>query len=87
VGTTPIIDEGSCVPEQLVDLMAAMRVVHEHAQEWDIDERRVYVMGFSAGAHLVGSLAERFDEAELLARAGATVEQASRLPSGSTLTE
>lgn len=76
VGTAPIIDEDSCVPEQLVDLMAAMRVVHEHAQEWDIDERRIYVMGFSAGAHLVGSLAERFDEAELLARAGATAEQA-----------
>lgn len=74
-GPDPVIDPGSHVPEQLVDLMGAMRVVHEHAQEWDIDESRIYVMGFSAGGHLVGSLAERFDDAGLLARAGAKAEQ------------
>lgn len=76
VGPEPMIDEDAHIPEQLVDLMSAMRVVHEHACEWDIDERRIYVMGFSAGAHLAGSLAERFDDAELLGRAGATPEQA-----------
>ena len=76
VGPEPIIDEESHIPEQLVDLMGAMRIVHEHATEWDIDESRVYVMGFSAGGHLVGSLAERWDDVELLARAGTTAEQA-----------
>lgn len=71
-GGEPVVDENSRIPEQLVDLMRAMRIVHEHAAEWDIDEQRIYCMGFSAGAHLVGSLAERWDEPELLARAGAT---------------
>ena len=74
-GGAPEVDEGSRIPEQLVDLMAAMRIVHEHAAEWDIDEDRIYCMGFSAGAHLVGSLAERFDEQGLLERAGATAAQ------------
>lgn len=74
-GGDPVVDEDSCIPEQLVDLMTALRIVHEHAGEWDIDEGRVYCMGFSAGAHLVGSLAERWDEPELLARAGATAKQ------------
>lgn len=75
-GGEPVVDEDSRIPEQLMDLMRAMRIVHEHAAEWDIDEQRIYCMGFSAGAHLVGSLAERWDEPELLARAGATAEQA-----------
>lgn len=75
-GGDPEVDEASRVPEQLVDLMKAMRIVHEHAREWDIDESRVFCMGFSAGAHLVGSLAERFDDPQLLARAGATAGQA-----------
>lgn len=74
-GGEPVVDPDSRIPEQLVDLMNAMRIVHEHAAEWDIDESRVYCMGFSAGAHLVGSLAERWDEPELLARAGATATQ------------
>ena len=75
-GGDPVVDKDSWIPEQLVDLMSAMRIVHEHAGEWDIDESRIYCMGFSAGAHLVGSLAERWDESELLTRAGITAEQA-----------
>lgn len=75
-GGDPVIDPDSCIPEQLVDLMCAMRIVHEHAAEWDIDEERIYCMGFSAGGHLVGSLAERWDDPALLARAGATAGQA-----------
>ena len=51
-------------------------VRYKHAREWDIDESRVFCMGFSAGAHLAGSLAERFDDPQLLARAGATAGQA-----------
>ena len=74
-GGEPVVDENSRIPEQLVDLMNAMRIVHEHAGEWDIDRSRVYCMGFSAGAHLVGSLAERWDEPGLLERAGATSAQ------------
>ena len=74
-GGAPKLDEDSHLPEQIVDLMSALRIVHEHAAEWGIDEQRIYCLGFSAGAHLVGSLAERWDEPELLARAGATSEQ------------
>lgn len=75
IGPEAVIDKDSHVPEQLVDLMCAMRIVHEHAAEWDIDENRIYTMGFSAGGNIVGTLAERFDDAELLARAGATTAQ------------
>lgn len=80
-GPGPVIDGRSHVPEQLVDLMASMRLVHKLAGEWDIDERRIYAMGFSAGGHLVGSLAERWDDAELLERAGGVAPEQAK-PAG-----
>lgn len=57
-------------PEQLVDLMHAIALVREHAEEWGIDPMCVYVLGFSAGAHLCCMLGERWDDAGLLERAG-----------------
>lgn len=62
----PDINSASCYPEQLRDLMHAMAYVHECAEELEIDEERIYVLGFSAGAHLAGSLAERWDDGALL---------------------
>lgn len=34
------------------DAQRAMRVVRHHAKEWNIDPKRVGIMGFSAGGHL-----------------------------------
>lgn len=62
----PEFCEGSKYPEQLCDLMRAMAYVHACADELDIDTDRIYALGFSAGAHLVGSLAERWDDESLL---------------------
>lgn len=79
----PEVDASSHYPLQIVDFMRAMAYVREHADEWDIDTDRVYALGFSAGAHVAGSLAERFDDVELLAQAGTTAEVAR--PSGLVL--
>jgi acetyl esterase/lipase len=38
------------------DIQRAIRVVRQHAQEWNIDPARVGVMGFSAGGHLCARL-------------------------------
>lgn len=62
----PEFCEDSKYPEQLRDLMRAMAYIHECADELDIDTDRIYALGFSAGAHLVGSLAERWDDPSLL---------------------
>jgi acetyl esterase/lipase len=77
------VDDSSHYPVQIVDAMRAMAYVREHASEWDVDASRVYALGFSAGAHVAGSLAEHFDDAELLALAG-TMAEAAR-PSGLVL--
>jgi acetyl esterase/lipase len=42
-------------PQQ--DALAAIQFVRGHAKEWGIDERRVGILGGSAGGHLAGSAA------------------------------
>lgn len=62
------IDDAATFPAPLVALMQAMAWVRTHAQEYAIDASRVYVVGFSAGAHLAASLAEHWDDPELLSQ-------------------
>ncbi len=43
-------------PLPQLDAMRAMKLIRGNAAEWGVDPRRVAVCGFSAGAHLAGSL-------------------------------
>ena len=43
-------------PRPLVDASLAMQHIREHAEEYGIDPRRVFAVGFSAGGHLCASL-------------------------------
>lgn len=38
-------------PNTIIELGKAMLTVREHADEWNVDEERIAVCGFSAGAH------------------------------------
>ena len=42
--------------QDLADAQRAVRVVRQHASEWQLDANRVGVLGFSAGGHLVAVL-------------------------------
>lgn len=44
-------------PIALLELAETVRLVREHAKEWNIDENKVIISGFSAGGHLAASLA------------------------------
>ena len=56
-------DEGHADPADvpLQDAQRAMRLIRSMAGEYGIDPERAGVIGFSAGGHLAGSLATRFD--------------------------
>jgi acetyl esterase/lipase len=45
----------------LMDAQRAMRIVREHAKEWNINPNEIGVMGFSAGGHLASTLGTHFD--------------------------
>ena len=46
----------------LQDLQRAIAYTRSHAKEWNIDENKIGVMGFSAGAHLATMASNSFNE-------------------------
>lgn len=49
-------------PMPLRDVTRAMCIIRDNAKKWGINENKIAVMGFSAGAHLAGSLATLWNE-------------------------
>jgi acetyl esterase/lipase len=48
-------------PEPLMDAARAVRLVRANAADWKVKPDKIAVLGFSAGGHLMGSLAVFFD--------------------------
>ena len=48
-------------PVALLDLAQAMRCVRANAKEWNVEEDKIVVAGFSAGGHLAASLGVYWD--------------------------
>lgn len=47
-------------PEQLTELASAIDFVKKHADEYNVNPEEIFVVGFSAGGHLVGDLATEY---------------------------
>ena len=52
-------------PAQLIEASLAMKHIKDHAEEYNIDPKKVYVTGFSAGGHLAGSLGVMWHKEEI----------------------
>ena len=60
-----ILFRGKQYPDMLTDAQRALQWVREHAEEYNIDQEKVGMMGFSAGGHLV-ILAACFNQTDFL---------------------
>jgi len=49
----------------LSDAEQAMRIVRQHAKEWQLNPDKIGVMGASAGGHLAATLATRYSSADV----------------------
>ncbi len=58
--SSEIMSDKSIGPLQ--DAQEALRLLRRRSAEWNIDPKRIGVMGFSAGGHLAGSLSTRHAE-------------------------
>jgi acetyl esterase/lipase len=54
--------KGQPAPGPLKDAQRAVSLVRSKAKEWGIDPKRIGMVGFSAGGHLVGATATNFDK-------------------------
>lgn len=45
----------------LLDAQRAVRLVRHHAEEWELDQEKIGIMGFSAGGHLASTLSTQYD--------------------------
>ena len=48
-------------PTQVRELARAVLTVKEHAEEWNVDENKIIICGFSAGAHNTAMMATMWD--------------------------
>ena len=55
-------------PAQLQDAVESIRQIRGAAERWKIDPKRIGVMGFSAGGHLVSTLINRPEDGEIEGR-------------------
>ena len=65
-------------PTPLLDAARALRTVRSRAKEWNLDEKRVGILGFSAGGHLASTLGTHFDAGKV--DAADTIERVSSRP-------
>ena len=65
-------------PNQLLDTARALRTVRVRAKEWNLDENRIGILGFSAGGHLASTVSTHFDAGK--ADSPDTVERVSSRP-------
>lgn len=73
-------------PVQLLQAMRAMAWIRAHAAELGVDGTRVFAMAFSAGAHVMLGMCERFDDERFLTAADVAPERAHELlPEGLVL--
>lgn len=52
-------------PTQLIQAALAIEHIKDHAQEYQIEPKKIFAVGFSAGGHLAGCLATMWDRPEV----------------------
>lgn len=70
-------------PAPLQDAQRAIRTVRAKAKEWDLDPKRVGILGFSAGGHLASTAATHYDAGK--ADAPDPIERESSRPDAAVL--
>ena len=56
------VGEEYCYPQQLLELAASVDYIRKNADDFGVDVDKIYVVGFSAGGHLVANLGAEYLE-------------------------
>ncbi len=77
--TTDITMSVPLKKQPLNDISRAVRFIRKNANKYNIDPDKLFIMGFSAGAHVCGSLAVHFDDVQDIS---AEYNEVSNRPTG-----
>lgn len=62
-------------PVALLELAKSVQFIRDNAKEWNIDESKIIVNGFSAGGHLVGCLSCFWSDGQIAAALNTTIDK------------
>ncbi|MEX2785342.1 alpha/beta hydrolase [Streptococcus sp. H49] len=62
ISDCPHIDESAYYPKQIVQLLETIHLIRKNAEAWNIDVNAIFATGFSAGGHIVGTVATRWND-------------------------
>lgn len=79
------VNEAARYPLQALQLLEAIRIVRRRAAEWHIDPDRIFLAGFSAGAHVCASAGTRWNDPRLTGRLPFAAAGQELRPSGMVL--
>lgn len=57
-------------PTALLEVAQAMKLIYDHAEEWNVETDKIFVQGCSAGGHLAASIGTFWHEAWLAEKIG-----------------
>ena len=72
------INKNGYYPTQILELLETIHMIHMHAEEWNIDTTKIFATGFSAGGHIIGTVANRWNDSYF-------INQLSFIPKGDEL--
>ena len=61
-------------PQQLCEAALAVKTVRDNSEKWDIDPKKIFVLGFSAGGHLCATAVTMYGCREVLENLGGKPE-------------
>ena len=72
-------------PTQVLELMEAMHIIKENAERWSLDVNHIFTIGFSAGSHISGTMALRYNDPTLINQLSFQPKDNELKPAGSIL--
>ena len=79
------VNEAARYPLQALQLLEAIHTVRQHAQAWHIDPDRIFLAGFSAGAHVCATAGTRWNDPALTGQLPFAAAAQQLRPSGMVL--
>lgn len=62
----PQINDNARYPNQILELMETIHLLHVNAEAWQIDIENIFVMGFSAGGHITATLGNYWNNSAMI---------------------